>query len=115
MRFVLFIQQIKLYWVLLFVGVILYGNESWKVYDDSEIAMIDITLNLDDLQWMYENVNSDSLHAAEIHFQNSYIDEMVDSIGFRLRGNTPRTSAKKSFKVDFNHFMPDETFLVLKN
>ena len=106
----LFIQQIKLYWALLLLGVILYGDESWKVYDDSEIAIIHITLNPDDLEWMYENVHSDSLHTAEIHFQNSYIDEMVDSIGFRLRGNTSRTSAKKSFKVDFNHFIPGRDF-----
>ena len=69
----LFIQQIKLYWALLLLGVILYGDESWKVYDDSEIAIIHITLNPDDLEWMYENVHSDSLHTAEIYFQNSYI------------------------------------------
>ena len=31
-------------------------------------------------------------------------------MGFRLRGNTSRSSAKKSFKVDFNHFVPGRDF-----
>ena len=90
----------------------LYADDSWKVYDDTEIATINITIDADDLEWMYnwQNVESDSLHPATIHFQNAYIDETIDSIGFRLRGNTSRTSAKKSFKVDFNHFFPGREF-----
>ena len=38
-----------------------------------------------------------------MQFQNAYLDETIDSIGFRLRGNTSRNAAKKSFKIDFNH------------
>ncbi|MCF7802334.1 MAG: CotH kinase family protein, partial [Candidatus Marinimicrobia bacterium] len=41
---------------------------------------------------------------------NRWIDEMVDSIGFRVRGNTSRVSAKKSFKVSFNTFVPGREF-----
>ncbi|MEC9049467.1 MAG: CotH kinase family protein, partial [Candidatus Neomarinimicrobiota bacterium] len=90
----------------------LYADDSWKVYDETEIATINITIDADDLEWMYnwQNVESDSLHPATIHFQNAHIDETVDSVGFRLRGNTSRTSAKKSFKVDFNHFFPGRDF-----
>ncbi len=44
------------------------------------------------------------------HFQNAYINETVDSIGFRLRGNTSRDSAKKSFKVSFNTFIQGREF-----
>jgi len=91
---------------------LIYADESWKVYDDSEIAIVNITLDQDDLEWMYdwENVESDSLHPASIHFQNAYINETIDSIGFRLRGNTSRVAAKKSFKVDFNHFISGRDF-----
>ncbi|GIS54586.1 hypothetical protein Ct9H90mP29_16280 [bacterium] len=39
-----------------------------------------------------------------------FIDETIDSVGFRLRGNTSRVSAKKSFKVDFNHFISGRDF-----
>ncbi len=85
-------------------------NESWKLYDDNEVARIDITIDPASLKWMYSNVNSDSLHPASMHFKNKYIDESVDSIGFRLRGNTSRDSQKKSFKISFNTFIHGREF-----
>ncbi len=88
----------------------LFGDESWKVYDDSEMAIIEITVDPEDLIWIYENVDSDSFHLATIHFQNGYIDEIIDSVGFRLRGNTSRNAQKKSFKLDFNHFISGRDF-----
>ena len=87
-----------------------YGDDSWKVYDDSEIAIINIYIPQDKVDWMYDNVYSDSLHVANFSFQNAHIDESIDSIGFRLRGNTSRNAAKKSFKVDFNHFRSGRDF-----
>ncbi|MCH2651110.1 MAG: CotH kinase family protein [Candidatus Marinimicrobia bacterium] len=107
-----FMLQNKLVFFMIVLSCQLYADDSWKVYDDTEIATINITIDADDLEWMYnwQNVESDSLHPATIHFQNAYIDETIDSIGFRLRGNTSRTSAKKSFKVDFNHFFPGREF-----
>ena len=107
-----FMLQNKLVFLMIVLSCQLYADDSWKVYDDTEIATINITIDADDLEWMYnwQNVESDSLHPATIHFQNAYIDETIDSIGFRLRGNTSRTSAKKSFKVDFNHFFPGREF-----
>jgi len=92
---------------LTFFLTFIFGDGSWKVYDDSEMSIINITIDHEDLEWMYswENLESDSLHPASIHFQNAYINETIDSVGFRLRGNTSRGSAKKSFKVDLNHFI----------
>ena len=103
----------KYYFLLLFFSFLI-ADESWMVYDDSEIAIINIIVDPGDLEWMYDNVESDSLHPASIHFQNTYINEFVDSIGFRLRGNTSRVSAKKSFKVDFNHFISGREFFGLE-
>ena len=88
----------------------IFPDESWKVYDESELAVIQITVDQEDLEWMYDNVESDSIHPAAIHFQNAYLDETIDSIGFRLRGNTSRNAAKKSFKIDFNHFISGRDF-----
>ena len=99
--------------VILFLGY-LFADDSWKVYDDSEIAVIHITLDPEDFQWIYENVQSDSLHPATVHFQNAHIDETIDSVGFRLRGNTSRNSAKKSFKLDINHFIDGRDFYGLE-
>ena len=110
-----FMLQNKLVFLMIVLSCQLYADDSWKVYDDSEIALIHITLDPEDHQWIYENVQSDSLHPASIHFQNAHIDETVDSVGFRLRGNTSRVSEKKSFKVDFNHFLPGRDFFDVEN
>ena len=88
----------------------IHGDDSWKVYDDSEIATINIYIGQDKLDWMYDNVYSDSLHVASFSFQNAQINQSLDSIGFRLRGNTSRNAEKKSFKVDFNHFKSGRNF-----
>jgi spore coat protein H len=86
------------------------NDESWKLYNDTDVARIDITIDPTLLEWMYNNVESDSEHYAYFHFQNSLINESVDSIGFRLRGNTSRYSQKKSFKVSFNTFIQGREF-----
>ena len=98
--------------ILFFIASIsfVFSDDSWKVYDDSDLAYIHITIDPEDLEWMYDNVESDSMHLATFQFQNSFINETIDSIGFRLRGNTSRGSAKKSFKVDFNHFISGRDF-----
>jgi len=82
------------------------------LYDDSRVAIVNITIDPASLDWIYtwENRKSDSLHIASIHFQNAFIDETVESVGFRLRGNTSRDSQKKSFKVSFNTFVPGRQF-----
>ncbi|MBU0710393.1 CotH kinase family protein [bacterium] len=87
-------------------------DNSWMIYDDSEVAEIHITVDPDILEWIYDgaNLNSDSLHIAQFHFKNRYIDENVENIGFRLRGNTSRASAKKSFKISFNTFVSGREF-----
>jgi len=85
-------------------------DDSWKLYDDTHIARVDITVDPDTLQWIYDNVESDLEHYAVFHFQNEWINETVDSIGFRLRGNTSRYSQKKSFKISFNTFIQGREF-----
>jgi len=85
-------------------------DESWKLYDDSHIARVDIAIDPDTLEWIYNNVESDLEHYAVCHFQNNWINETVDSIGFRLRGNTSRYSQKKSFKISFNTFIQGKEF-----
>ena len=88
----------------------LMADDSWMVYDDSSVGSVFIYVDSASLVWMYDNVESDSMHVANIHYQNSFIDETVENVGFRLRGNTSRVSQKKSFKLDFNHFVPGRDF-----
>jgi spore coat protein CotH len=97
--------------LIIITCVVTFGqDESWKIYDDTEVARVDISIDPADLDWMYANPHSDSMHAASISFQNAYVNEIVDSIGFRIRGNTSRNSMKKSFKVSFNTFKPRRQF-----
>jgi spore coat protein CotH len=96
--------------VLLLHAYLFAQDESWKLYDDSNVARVDITIDPDTLEWIYNNVESEIEHYAFFHFQNNLINESVDSIGFRIRGNTSRYSAKKSFKVSFNTFIHGRKF-----
>ena len=97
-------------WGLASYPAIAQSDDSWKVYDDTGVARVDITVNPASLQWMYANVESDSEHVAQIRFRNRLIDETVDSIGFRLRGATARKAVKKSFKISFNSFIKGRRF-----
>jgi len=95
---------------ILFVPLLVTGSETWKLYDDSQVAIVEITVDQNAIAWMYNHVDSDSLHFATVHFKNAWIDETIDSVGFRLRGNTSRYSQKKSFKLSFNTFVPGRQF-----
>ncbi len=81
-----------------------------KLYDDTHVARVEITINPEFLAYMYANPLSDSMHLATLRFQNNHINETVESIGFRLRGNTSRWSKKKSFKISFNDFVSGREF-----
>jgi len=100
----------RLFFSILIFPLLLLADPSDLLYDDSEVAVIRIQVAPDDLIWMYDNVQSDSLHAATVHFKNAFIDETIEQVGFRIRGNTSRVSAKKSFKLSFNTFIPGREF-----
>lgn len=74
------------------------------VFDDETVPRIDITIHPDTLAWIYNNVESNIEWRATFIFNNGIIADTMNEIGFRLRGNTSRHSAKKSFKVSFNTY-----------
>ncbi|HEY9113996.1 MAG TPA: CotH kinase family protein, partial [Bacteroidales bacterium] len=80
------------------------GNfpENGELYVDTVVPRIDITINPDTLEWIYDNVDSDIEFHAKFVFDNGTVRDTIDPVGFRLRGNTSRHSQKKSFKVSFN-------------
>ncbi len=73
-----------------------------ELYIKSVVPRVDILVNPDTLNWIYENVESDQEFHAVFVFDNGNLHDTIRDIGFRLRGNTSRYSAKKSFKVSFN-------------
>ena len=95
---------------LTFFFTSLHSDESWKIYEADDVATIEITVEPEALDWMYQNVWSDSMHVASVHFSNAYINETIQDVGFRLRGNTSRIAQKKSFKLSYNTFVPGRQF-----
>lgn len=79
-------------------------DESWKVYDDTEISVVHVAMNPSSFIWMMNNPKIDSLHQCTFHFKNKYIDSTLTTVGIRLKGNTSRDAQKKSFKFSFNDF-----------
>jgi len=82
------------------------------LYDNSSLARVDITIHPDSLARILEegNEQSDHEYMATFTFSRGAYSETIDSIGFRLRGNTSRYSAKKSFKVSLNTFIRGQKF-----
>ena len=56
------------------------------------------------MQWIYEHPESMKDWKAQFVFTAGGVADTIDDMGFRIRGNTSRYSAKKSFKVSFNTF-----------
>lgn len=85
-----------------------------KVYNDNVVPTIDITIDPDSLNEILTNVFSDHEFPATFVFNDGISTETVYNVGFRLRGNTSRTAAKKSFKVSFNTFIQGQKFFGLE-
>jgi spore coat protein CotH len=78
--------------------------ENGIVFIDEIVPRVDIFINPDTLQWIYDNVESNIEFHAVFIYNNGEVIDTIEDIGFRLRGNTSRHSQKKSFKVSFNTF-----------
>ncbi len=77
-----------------------------KAFDDSEVPKVFITLDEADLERiLFGDLESDEEYPAEFIYATSYSRDTILEVGFRLRGNTSRQKAKKSFKVAFNSFV----------
>ena len=85
-------------------------DNSWKLYDDSQVAQVNITMSQAAFDWMMTNYMSDSTHVCSFKFKNKYIDTTITNVGIRIRGNTSRAAQKKSFKISFNDFEKGREF-----
>ena len=73
-------------------------------FPEEEIAVIRIECG-EAIDWMLteENWYSNVEHPASFVFESSNGIDSIPLVGFRLRGNTSRAAAKKSFKVVFDY------------
>jgi len=102
MRLQIFLSVIVLLPLFVRTQPTLPGNG--PVYDDISVPRIDILINPDTLEWIYNNVESTTEFHAVFIFSSAELTDTVENIGFRLRGNTSLYSSKKSFKISFNTF-----------
>lgn len=84
------------------------------VYDPTDVSRIDITIHPDSLQAILDNPYSNDEYTALLEFKRGGQTDTMEDIGFRLRGNTSRSSAKKSFKVSFNHLTSGRRYYGVK-
>lgn len=82
------------------------------VFNDSSVSRVDIIIDQDSLSEILlpANAYSDYEYPATFIFTQNGVSDTVLNVGFCLRGNTSRTSAKKSFKVSFNTFVHGREF-----
>lgn len=85
-------------------------GESYKIYDDKQVAKIFVTMDPNAFTWMMANPHSDSPHVCTVYFKNRLIDTTITNVGLRIRGNTSRDAKKKSFKLSFNEFQKGKDF-----
>lgn len=81
-----------------------YHPTNGVLYNTALVPRIDIEIDPDSLALIFNNPYSDNEYHATFVFNDGSNVDTVMNIGFRLRGNTSRASAKKSFKVSFNTF-----------
>ncbi len=75
-----------------------------NLFEENKLPKIFVTLPADSLTWLYSNVNSDRNIRANFVFDDGIRRDTMRDVGFRLRGNTSRAAAKKSFKIKFNAY-----------
>jgi hypothetical protein len=104
-----------LVFIILTTGVYFQAAaQSSKLFNDSCLASVYITIPPDSLAILYDSVLSDHYYMAGFLFNDGEKTDVLDSIGFRLRGNTSRFSKKKSFKISFNEYVPGRRYQGVK-
>ena len=82
-----------------------------SVFIEDDLIRIDVTMNQTSLDSLLNsNVYNtpDLLYHSSIEVTISNQVYSLNDVGIRLRGNTSLTAPKKSFKLDFNAFIPGQ-------
>ena len=80
-----------------------------------EVAEVRITINPQALNSiLVDSVDANYEYPATFVYHSSVWNDSITNVGFRLRGNTSRHAAKKSFKIDFNVYQPGFKWMNLK-
>ncbi len=92
-------------------------GDSYKIFDNDDIAEIRISINQDSLDKIFApgNEGSYTYLAAYFSYESNNIPlTTLSNVGLRLRGAIPRYSQKRDLKISFNKFVPGRSFYGLK-
>ncbi|MFN4121796.1 MAG: CotH kinase family protein [Flavobacteriales bacterium] len=72
------------------------------------VATIRITIHPDTLALLLhpDNWGNERMFPAQFQYQAGQSNQIIQQVGFRLRGNTSMAAQKKPFKVSFNTYVP---------
>ena len=84
-----------------------YVPDTGDAFLPDEVATVRVTVSQEDWDFILnpDNAYSNIEWPATFVYESSMGTDTVTNVGFRSRGNTSRTAAKKSFKVSFNSFV----------
>ncbi len=87
-----------------------------NAFIQNEVASVFIELDPADLALMLhpDSLESNHEYPAKFKYVSAVLVDSMDNVGFRLRGNTSRFAAKKSFKVSMNSFVQGQKWLGLE-
>ncbi len=87
-----------------------HAQSSTALWDDSRVSAIYINIAADSLAAIYTDIYGTHYYIADMMYDDGLVRDTITQIGLRLRGNTSRNAAKKSFKISFNEFAPGRRY-----
>ena len=81
--------------------------EAGFIFDDAELARIDLTITASNLQSLYADPESNTEYFARFSMTRADSTEGLLDVAVRFRGDTIRHKQKKSFRISFNSFDSD--------
>ena len=69
-----------------------YEDSARHIFLSDELAFVEVTMSPGALDSLIQNPWSDEYRRCSVRFRNSLIDETVENVGIRVRGNTSLTA-----------------------
>lgn len=105
-------KSFYLFCTLLLCNCILYGQSlPYNIlFDDEKVNSIYITIDPDSLEEMLDELENEYEYPVTFVYSSETENDTLQNVGFRLRGNTSLSSAKKSYKISFNTYEPGRKY-----
>src|SRR5690606_1269261 len=86
-------------------------------FQQNEVHQIKVQMAQTDLNWLLDQSNwyQNQYQPCQVSYKRVSTDSiLITNAGIRLRGNTSRNAEKKSFKLDFDEFVPNQMLFNLE-